>query len=123
MAPAPQAAGHWELLEHTADVRLRLRASDAAGIYRVAVTALQSLIRDRADAGGSEDAPGEAAEEGHHEQMVELEGIDPADLLVQLLNEALFLLERGDGLAVAISPRSVTETRLSGTLRPRSRII
>jgi SHS2 domain-containing protein len=117
MTRSGPTSGRFEVLEHTADVRLRLLAPDAAGIYRTAVRALAAVIRDRDEEPGGLQGTNDrvSAPPGTREVPVELEGTDPADLLVVLLNEVLFQLEQGNGLAVALSPRLVSDTRLSGT--------
>lgn len=107
----PDAAETWELLEHPADLRLRVRAPDAPGLYRAAVAALHAVMD-----GGT--MPGRDASPALDEPMtIRLEGTDPADLLVRLLNEVIFLVETTGRLARLFAPELVTDTLLAGTLR------
>ena len=104
MPRSPDAT--FRILEHTADLRLQLRAPTPAGLYRVALHALAELVRGQTV---REAASGSAP--------LALSGTDPADLLVCLLNEVLFRLETEGQLVVDGELTEVTSTRLAGTLR------
>jgi SHS2 domain-containing protein len=72
----------FELIDHTADVGLRIRAADLAGLYRDAAVGLFSLIADPVVAG-----PGARAVE------VEVRGDRPELLLFDWLSELLYLAD------------------------------
>ncbi len=104
MPRSPDAT--FRTLEHTADLRLQLQAPTPAALYRVALHALAEVVRGQPV---REAACGSAP--------LALSGTDPADLLVCLLNEALFRLETEGQLVVDGELAQVTATRLAGTLR------
>jgi len=95
----------WEIVDHTGDVAVRLRAPDLAGLIAAGVRALRALLFE------GEPAP-EAAD-----LRVELRatGIDREDLLVQSLSEALHAIQE-DGIdpsRVCVAVRSDTEAELT----------
>jgi SHS2 domain-containing protein len=98
--------GSFAVLDHPADVRLRLRGPDPAALYDAAVRGLAAVITDQAPPG-----PVTSGVD------VDLEGVDEADLLVRLLNEALYRLESGGDLAVGFTASQAVPRRLTGTLR------
>jgi SHS2 domain-containing protein len=77
----PARASH-ELVDHTAELGLRLRAPSFEALLGEAVTALGGMLADEA---------GSAGEAG--ERVLELAAPDREALLVDLLNEILFLAE------------------------------
>lgn len=104
-------AGSYEFLDHPADVRLRLQGRGPGPLYRTAVRALCAWVTD-----------GEALDPGPG-QEIELSAADPAELLVCLLNEALYVLESAGRPAMDLEVARVTDTSLGGVLRlgePRS---
>lgn len=103
---APGASSFsWELLDHPADLRLRLRAADAPSLYRCAVEAMSAVLG----------APGRSAA-ADATVAIRLAGSDSADLLVQLLNEVIVRLETESRLATGFTPERVTCTALEGSL-------
>lgn len=98
--------GRWEEIDHTADLALRLWGEDLADLFGTAARGMFSLIADL-DAVAVEDAV-----------SITLTALDVEMLLVDWLNELLYLHER-DGLAfkefafVQITPTRL-EARASG---------
>jgi SHS2 domain-containing protein len=88
----------YELIDHTADIGLRVSAPSMEGLFEEAALALADIMGGRSD-------------EGSQEVLVETQGIDLVDLLVRWLQEILYLIEvKGFRL------RAATIQRLTGTL-------
>jgi SHS2 domain-containing protein len=106
----------WEIVDHTGDVALHLRAPDLAGLIASGTRALRELLfpgqPDR-------DAPPERVE-------LRASGIDREDLLVQALSEVLHALQEGDldpiDLSVAVFGDTEAEVEIWGQHRPGARI-
>ena len=69
----------YEILGHTADIRIRVTGDDLAGVIRGAVLGMASLIADTNNVGGGESV------------TVEASGETPEELLVHLLGEVLYV--------------------------------
>lgn len=95
--------------DHTADLALWLEADSLAELYALGVRALSEVVAGGAVAASP--APGEIAW-----LPLVLEGADEADLLVQLLNEAVYLLDAEGLLAVAWETGESSPVRLEGRL-------
>jgi SHS2 domain-containing protein len=95
----------WEIMDHTGDVAVRLRAPDLAGLIEAGVRALRALLLE-----------GEPEPE-RVDRRVELRasGIDREDLLVQSLSEALHAIQEGgiDPLQVCVATRGDREAELT----------
>ncbi len=74
--------GESELIDHTADVGLRLRADDLNDLFRTAAEAVFDYIVTNRDEVRAESA-----------DAIVLEADSPGDLLVSWLNELIFLCE------------------------------
>jgi len=101
------ASGRYELLDHTADLRLRLYAPTAEALYSTAVEALAAILL--------EDAP-QAKQRPRKSVEISLHGTDPADLLIQLLNEALYYIERTGRIPTGLEAVKTTATNLEALL-------
>jgi SHS2 domain-containing protein len=96
--------------DHTADLALWLQAETLPGLFALAVRALAEVM-----------VVGQASGAGRPQGEitwlpVSLEGQDEADLLVQLLNEAVYRLDGEGLLAVAWETSALTLTCLEGRL-------
>ncbi len=90
--------------DHTADLGLLVDADSLEGLFSTALAGLMELMVSGPRDGEVTWLP------------LELTGQDTADLLVQALNEAVYLLD-GEGLvAVALEPDQLGPTRLAGRL-------
>lgn len=69
----------YEILDHTADIRIRAYGGDMAGLLRSAVLAMAKLIADTGNVRGDVAI------------TVEASGETPEELLVHLLSEALYV--------------------------------
>ena len=69
----------YEILGHTADVRIRVSGDDLAGLIRGAVLGMASLIADTNNI------------EGRDSVAVEASGETPEELIVHLLGEVLYV--------------------------------
>ncbi len=69
----------YEILGHTADVRIRVSGDDLAGLIRGAVLGIASLVADTNNI------------EGRDSVAVEASGETPEELLVHLLGEVLYV--------------------------------
>ncbi len=97
----------FEMLEHTADVAVRLRAPDLPGLISEGVMALRSLIFEGEPESG---AP-------RQQWRARVSGVDGEDLLVQALSEALYAMQ-GEGLypvsvSVSLLPEQSAEIEMT----------
>jgi len=90
-----------EFAEHTSELRLRVRAGDAAGLYAEAGRALGGLLLR-----GSGGAGPELTRE------LEVEAADPESLLVDWLNELLWQAEAERWVPRAVEVLEAKPTRL-----------
>jgi SHS2 domain-containing protein len=74
----------FEYLDHTADTAVRLRARDGPDLFREATRALLSILLDEAASAPVAEAQSVA---------VRLEAEDPEALLIDYLNEMIFLFD------------------------------
>jgi SHS2 domain-containing protein len=82
----PGLAGGFELLEHTADVGIRARGATLEEVFEHATEGLAEVLGALRPAGPGEEGPGETI-------AVEVSASDPGGLLVDWLNEVLWLRE------------------------------
>jgi SHS2 domain-containing protein len=76
-----EAQTGYRMLDHTADLRIRIEGEDIPSLFYNAVAALYDLqFKGR---------PGEA----NHAGTLDITGVDREDLLVRLLNESIFRLQ------------------------------
>ncbi len=95
---------HWGTKAHTADLGLWVSGQTPAELFIHAVRGLSQLM-----AAGPRQAE-------ISWQPLELEGQDQVDLLVALLNEAVFRLDAEQRLAVDLQLDHLSDTRLAGRL-------
>jgi SHS2 domain-containing protein len=94
----------YELIDHTADIGIRVSAPSTEGLFEEAAYALADIMGGRSD-------------EGLQEVMVESQGIDLVDLFVRWLQEILYLIEvKGFRLRAATIQR-LTETLVLGVIQ------
>jgi SHS2 domain-containing protein len=106
----------YQLLDHTADLRIRVTGSDQAELFENAGLALFDLICDSAPQASTDTA------------RLVVTGDDPADLMVNYLRELLYLWTGGDKLAKMIHIEAISDTRLkarvtTGPFLPESEAI
>ena len=92
---------HYTLLDHTADLRIRISGTDPADLFKNAGLALFDLITmpDRLE-------PKEVIE-------VAVTGDDPADLMVNYLRELLYLWTGNEKLVKLIDIVDISDTTVS----------
>jgi SHS2 domain-containing protein len=95
----------YEILEHTAEVGIRARAATFAGVLSDLSAGLFSLITDPARV---------APDETWH---VTLRGSDRAELVVDWLNELLFLHDRDGLLAAEVDIANADATSIDAAVR------
>ena len=93
----------FEILEHTADVGLRARGRTLEETFEQATRALVDIIGAWRPGAGSE-------------ETIEVEARDLGGLLVDWLEEVLFLQDARDSVLRDVSLRKVEETRAVGTV-------
>jgi SHS2 domain-containing protein len=96
---------HYEEIEHTADIAIRVRGRDLAELFANAAYGMACQLAD----------PGAVARS--NEQRVELEAYDAETLLVSWLEELLYLGERDECVFVDFEMQQVTATQLRAVVR------
>jgi SHS2 domain-containing protein len=94
----------YTLLDHTADLRIRVTGDDPADLFRNAGLALSDLIV----------APRSITPDDKFDLRVD--GADPADLMVNYLRELLYLWTGHEKLIAAIDIRYVSESDLDARI-------
>lgn len=102
---SPIAASH-EILEHTSELRVRLRAPDLRALFREATRALGETLA--AQAGDNE---------GPENHDVHVRGSDLDALLVDWLNELLYLAETRCWIPHDAEALEASHTRVRGRVR------
>jgi SHS2 domain-containing protein len=92
---------HYTLLDHTADLRIRVSGRDPAELYKNAGLALFDLIY-RSDSLESRDVI-----------EINITGDDPADLMVNYLRELLFLWTGNEKLVTMVDILQISDTVIS----------
>ena len=92
---------HYTLLDHTADLRIRVSGTNPADLFKNAGLALFDLIT-RSDPL----RPGEVIE-------INITGDDPADLMVNYLRELLYLWTGNEKLVNMIEIADISDTAIS----------
>ena len=95
----------YELIDHTADVGIRVFAGSPEELFADAGLVLFELITDTARLAGGESV------------LLEVEGADWPDLMVNWLRELLFLWSGRGMLVTAVDVTAVCETRVCATIR------
>ena len=91
----------YTLLDHTADLRIRIRGADRAELFANAGLALADLICDPSSLKSADTA------------TIAVTGDDPADLLVNFLRELLYQWTGRDKLIKMVETIHVSETSVS----------
>ena len=91
----------YTLLDHTADLRIRIRGADRNDLFKNAGLALADLICDPSSLKAAET------------MIVEVTGDDPADLMVNYLRELLYQWTGREKLIKMVPSVSVSDTRVS----------
>ena len=116
-APPPRAAGGYELLEHTADIGIRARGATLEAAFEQATRGLAEVLgalvpEEPRPPGRSRSAGGS---EGTAEPVrVEVSADDPGGLLVDWLNEVLWLQEVRQAAVAGVRVERVTGSGASG---------
>jgi SHS2 domain-containing protein len=93
----------YEILHHTADIRLRVTASSLEALFADALRGLMAVM-------------GTAAADGARPETIELDSVNVTALLVDFLNVALVRAVVNRSLYTGASFASLGETHLSATL-------
>ncbi len=96
---------HFEEIEHTADIAIRVRGRDLAELFANAAYGMACQLADPGAVNPTEE---------HH---VELEAYDAETLLVSWLEELLYLGERETCVFTAFDVLHITPTQLRATVR------
>jgi len=95
----------YELLEHTADVAVRVRGADFGELYAGIVWAVVDLMADASAVAATVSCP------------IDLAAESPEELVVALANEILFHFETDRLLLPHLAPTSAGPTSVRGALR------
>jgi len=94
----------YTLIDHAADMGIRVSAPSLEGLFEEAAYALADIMGARCG-------------EGLQEVVVESQGIDRVDLLVRWLQEILYLIEVKGFRLRAVTIRRLTETLAIGVMQ------
>jgi SHS2 domain-containing protein len=103
---APGPGGGFELLEHTADIGIRARGGSLEEVFEHATEGLAEVLGAR--------PPGRSPGESGEPVAVEVSAGDPGGLLVDWLNEMLWLLEVGQAVVTGVRVERVGDGTASG---------
>lgn len=95
----------FEVMPHTADLRLKVRGSSREDLFREALRGMTAAMR-----AGKIDPASESR------RTVVLESVDPTSLLVDFLNEVLFFAQVHREVFDRVNFRVLTDTRLEAEL-------
>jgi SHS2 domain-containing protein len=99
--------GGFELLEHTADIGIRARGASLEEVFEHATEGLAEVLGALRPGGSGEARPGEAV-------AVEVSAGDPGGLLVDWLNEVLWLREVRQAVVRGVRVERVGDGTASG---------
>ncbi len=94
----------YTLLDHTADLRIRITGANQAVLFQNAGLALADLICDPRTLTASES------------MIIDIEGDDPADLMVNYLRELLYLWSGNEKLIKAVDILDLSDHTLSARI-------
>jgi SHS2 domain-containing protein len=94
----------YELIDHTADMGMRVSSPTLEGLFEEAAYALADIL-------GGKDAL------GNDEVVVESQGIDRVDLLVRWLQEILYLIEAKGFRLRGATIQNLSETQAVGVIQ------
>lgn len=108
----------YEILDHPADMGLRVWGRDQKELFEHAAVAFgRMIVGGREFAGGSPSPPTETARS--QKRKIQLKAEDTASLFVEWLREMLYLLDTEMVLPVAARVDAVSETELRATVEIR----
>jgi len=96
----------YKILEHTADVRLLVEARTLEELFREALGGMMEVLKPEKKEGGPETM-----------RRIEIEAASRTALLVDFLNEALWLAHTHREALAEVAFEAISETRLRATLR------
>jgi len=96
---------HYELVSHTADVRLKLEASTLEELFEVALLGMAELIKPEA-----------CSKTCDIKNEINLSSIDPTALLVDFLSDVLTLTQTDKVIYCKIEFEKLTETEIKATI-------
>ena len=105
----PGQAGGFELLEHTADVGIRARGATLEEVFEHATEGLAEVQGALRPEGSAEVGPGEPV-------AVEVSAADPGGLLVDWLNEVLWLREVRGAVVAGVRVDRVGDGTAAGSV-------
>jgi SHS2 domain-containing protein len=105
----PGQAGGFELLEHTADVGIRARGATLEEVFEHATEGLAEILGALRPEGAAEARPTEVV-------PVEVAAPDPGGLLVDWLNEVLWLREVREAVVAGVRVERVEDGTAAGSV-------
>jgi SHS2 domain-containing protein len=113
----PGPAGGFELLEHTADVGIRARGATLEEVFEHATEGLAEILGALRPPGGSPGGSAGPGQAGPGEAIaVEVSAPDPGGLLVDWLNEVLWLREVRGAVVAGVRVERVGEGTAAGSV-------
>ncbi|MCP5104064.1 MAG: archease [bacterium] len=101
---------NYETFSTTADVGIRIRGNGYGGLFQSAVTGLNLLYFD------DQKIPGNSADSSVRRQAFEFHGDGPENVLVNLLDEVVYLLQTHERITTGIEIKEVSETHVKADL-------
>jgi SHS2 domain-containing protein len=105
VAASSPGEARFEILEHTADVGLRIRASGLRELFEMAARGMVDILGAAAGAGSS-----------RRGESIAVRDSDLGGLLVDWLNEILFLVDRDEACVAEIVVERAIEDEVVGTV-------
>jgi SHS2 domain-containing protein len=105
VAASSPGEARFEVLEHTADIGLRIRASGLREVFEMAARGMVDILGAVAATGPS-----------RRRESIAVRDSDLGGLLVDWLNEILFLVDRDEACVGEIVVERATEDEVAGTV-------
>lgn len=95
---------HYQMLGHTADIRLKIEASTLEELFSVALEGMNAIIKK------------ESVSDGGSKKMIEIKSVDATALLIDFLNEVLYQSHSNGELYIRVDFLEFSDTVLKAEI-------
>lgn len=95
---------HYQMLGHTADIRLKIEASTLEELFSVALEGMNAIIKK------------ESVSDGGSKKMIEIKSVDATALLIDFLNEVLYQSHSSGELYIRVDFLEFSDTVLKAEI-------